>query len=259
MTFNSSEPPRVPSSEETIYSPPAKSKAVKPPYVTYTLLGITVLIFLLQLFTRAWLGFDLPAALGAKQNDLIVDGQLWRLFTPMFLHSTTNLLHIVFNMYALFSFGPGLERFYGTGRYLILYFVAGFVGNVFSFVFSPVASLGASTAIFGLIGAEVVFLYRNRTFLGNRARPALMNLLVIVVLNLFLGFSSGFIDNWGHIGGLIGGVVFAWFGGPLLDVSGSYPNFQVTDQRSNSQSFLVAAAMFVVFAAIVFVTIVQRN
>jgi rhomboid protease GluP len=222
-------------------------------------LGITILIFLLQLLTRASLGFDLPAALGAKQNDLIVDGQFWRLFTPMFLHSTSNLLHIVFNMYALFSFGPGLERFYGTGRYIILYFLAGFVGNVFSFIFSPAASLGASTAVFGLVGAEVVFLFRNRTLLGNRAQPALMNLLVIVVLNLFLGFSSGFIDNWGHIGGLIGGVAYAWFGGPLLEVSGSYPYLQVSDQRSASQSYLVAAVIAIIFAALAFITVVQRS
>ena len=230
-----------------------------PPYITYGLLGFTILIFLLQMGTRSLFGYDLPAALGVKDNSLIAQGQYWRLFTPMFLHSTSMLLHIVFNMYALFSFGPSLERFYGHGRFVVLYLLAGFTGNVLSLLFSPTQSLGASTAIFGIVGAEAVFLYQNRKILGGRAQSALLNLVVIVVLNLFLGLSSGFIDNWGHIGGLLGGVTFAWFGGPLLDVQGIYPNFQIVDRRSVRHSLLVAAAIFVVFAGLAVMAIVQGS
>jgi rhomboid protease GluP len=240
----------------TTYVQPAPARLPRTtPYVTYSLLGVTVLVFLLQLATPTLFGFDLPAALGAKVNELIKAGQFWRLITPLFLHSTNLILHVVFNMYALFAFGPNLEHYYGHGRFLGLYLLAGFTGNVLSFVFSPNPSVGASTAIFGLVGAEAVFLYRNRQLLGSGAQRALMNLLVIVVLNLFLGFSSGFVDNWGHIGGLIGGIAFAWFGGPLLDVDGVYPSFRIVDRRSKTQSLLAGLAIFTIFAGMAAITI----
>jgi rhomboid protease GluP len=89
---------------------------------------------------------------------------LWRLFTPLLLHGS--IAHIGFNMYALFIIGPGLERYYGHLRFLVLYLLAGFAGNVFSFLFTPALSVGASTAIFGLVAAQGVFLYRHRQLFG---------------------------------------------------------------------------------------------
>jgi rhomboid protease GluP len=120
-------------------------------------------------------------------------------------------------MYALFALGPQLERFYGHGRFLMLYLLGGFAGNVVSFLLSPEYSLGASTAIFGLIGAQGVFLYRHRKMFGGVAQRALTNIITVAVVNLIIGLSPG-IDNWGHVGGLLGGTLFAWFGGPLLEV-----------------------------------------
>lgn len=258
MSFNNSQPQENPPA-----MPPYQTVQVRlpvsPPYVTYGLLGITVLVFLLQLATKALFDLDLPATLGAKINTLIVQGQYWRLLTPVFLHSTSMYLHVAFNMYALYAFGPSLERYYGHGRFVVLYLLAAFTGNVLSFMFSDASSLGASTAVFGLVGAEAVFLYRNRKLLGGRAQGALINLLVIVVLNLFLGLSSGFVDNWGHIGGLLGGVLFAWFGGPLMEIQGGYPDLQIVDQRSTSQSLLAGAAIFVIFAILAGIMIIQRG
>lgn len=229
---------------------------IQKPYITYGLLAITIIVFLLQLGTRSIFGVDLPAYLGLKENNLIREGQLWRLITPVFLHSTSMLLHIVFNMYALYSFGPGLERYYGHIRYLSLYFIAAFAGNVLSFIFSPIPSLGASTAVFGLVGAEAVFLFRNRRFLGRGAQGALVNLLVIVALNLFLGFSSGFIDNWGHIGGLIGGILFAWFAGPLLEVDGNYPDLNIVDARTNQEALIAGALIVLLFGALALIAMI---
>jgi rhomboid protease GluP len=257
--MNNSQMQDNPPPAQPYYQPVPVRMPNNTPYITYGLLGITILVFLLQLGTKSLLGYDLPAALGVKENSLIAQGQYWRLFTPLFLHSTSMLLHVVFNMYALFAFGPGLERSYGHAGFMLLYFLAGFTGNVLSFMFSLAPSLGASTAIFGLVGAEAVFLYRNRKLLGNRAQGALLNLLVIVALNLFLGFSSGFVDNWGHIGGLVGGVLFAWFGGPLLQVDGIYPNFQVVNTRSSRQTYLVGAAIFGLFAALAGITIIYQG
>jgi rhomboid protease GluP len=227
------------------------------PVVTYTLLGITVLVFALQFLSPYLFGVeDLPAVLGMKVNSLIVGGQYWRLFTPMFLHS--GILHIAFNMYALMIFGPGLERHYRHLRFLTLYVLAGFAGNVTSFLFSPANSLGSSTAIFGLLGAEAVFLYRNRELLGQGARRALTNILTVAGINLVIGLSPG-IDNWGHIGGLIGGTLFAWFGGPVLAVEGSEPNYHLVDQRPTWQVVLAAVLVGLGFAILAFLSIQSRG
>lgn len=99
------------------------------PWVSYTLLGLTTLVFLLQLATQSMLGYDLPAAVGAKVNELIVAGQYWRLLTPVFLHA--NFMHFGFNMYALFVLGPGLERLYGHERFIYLYFLGALAGITF--------------------------------------------------------------------------------------------------------------------------------
>jgi rhomboid protease GluP len=216
-------------------------------------MGITIVIFLLQLATQSSTGLsDLPATLGAKVNPLIESGQLWRLITPVFLHGS--ILHIAFNMYALLAIGAGLESHYGHGRFLALYLLSGFTGNVASFLFSSAPSLGASTAIFGLLGAEGVFLYQNRRLFGPTAQRALVNIVVIAVINLIIGLSPG-IDNWGHIGGLIGGTLFAWFAGPVLRVEQGYPALELVDQRRSITAITVFTLVWLLFAALAAVKI----
>jgi len=218
------------------------------PFVAYTLLGVTVFVFLLQMGSTFLLnGTDYPALLGMKINERIIQGELWRLFTPVFLHSTRSILHIVFNMYALYIFGPGLERHFGSLRFLGLYMISGFCGNVASFLLSPAPSLGSSTAIFGLLGAQGAFLYQNRELFGKRAQRALANIITIAGINLFIGLSPG-IDNWGHIGGLIGGGLFAWFGGPILRLEGVYPTLRLVDQRETGDVLRVGLIVGVLFA-----------
>lgn len=219
------------------------------PVVTYAIIGVTVAVYLLQMLTQYTMGGDYPLYLGAKVNQLIEQGQLWRFFTPMLLHGS--LLHIAFNMYALYSIGRPLELYYGHWRYLALYVLGGFAGNVFSFIFSLNSSAGASTAIFGLLAAEGVFLYHNRAMFGQFANRALTQVITIAAINLVIGLSPG-IDNFGHVGGLIGGALFAWFAGPLLGVAGFYPNFSTVDRREK-RSVLTAAlgitAWFMLLAA----------
>lgn len=205
-----------------------------------------MLVFLGQLAGQYAPGRDLLTQWGRKDNFLIAQGQYWRLITPIFLHGS--LLHIGFNMYALFLFGPGLERHYGRARYLALYLLSGFAGNVASLMFSPAPSLGSSTAIFGLLGAQGVFMFHNRELLGGAARRGLNNIIAIAVINLLIGLSPQ-IDNWGHLGGLLGGGFFAWFGGPLLRLEGIYPAYTLTDQREPASVVLAAAMTGLLFAA----------
>jgi len=227
-------------------APVAVKLPAKKPMVTYVLIGVTVLVYLLQGFSASLSpnGYDWPFMLGGKINELILQGQVWRLVTPALLHGS--LLHIAFNMYALFSLGSSLERYYGHGRFLLLYVIGAFCGNSLSFLLSPNPSLGASTAVFGLVAAEGVFIYRNRKLFGARARTMLTNLVLIVIVNLMIGLQPG-IDNWGHLGGLIGGGAFAWMAGPLLQVQQTYTGYELTDSRTDNNllwGILLSAGLF---------------
>jgi rhomboid protease GluP len=223
---------------------------VKTPSVTYVLLGLTILVYLLQLLSQSLFGqnIDLPVIFGSKVNSLILQGEVWRLITPVLLHGS--ILHIGFNMYALFVLGPSLERAYGHWRYLTLYLLGAFAGNTLSFLFSPSNSLGASTAIFGLVGAEVVFIYLNRKMFGTRAKGMLINLGVIILVNLTLGLNPG-IDNWGHLGGLLGGTIFAWIAGPVYQLAVGPGGYELQDIHAGSRIKWGALLTFGIFAAVV--------
>lgn len=225
------------------------------PYVTYTILGVTVFFYILQVASVALFGYPTTFSnigwlelYGARINEFIRAGELWRLLTPALLHGS--LTHIFFNMYALLAFGTSLERYFGRGRFLTLYVLGAFAGNVTSFLFSDGYSVGASTAIFGLIGAEAVFLFRNRELLAGHFRSAIGNVLFIIAINLFLVGSLPGIDNWGHIGGLIGGLMFTWFASPLWEIEGIQPYLQLADRRSSGEVWTGAILVLAVFGAL---------
>ncbi len=220
------------------------------PLVTYTMMGISLVAFALQVLSRFVLGWDLPGQLGMKAAEGILAGQWWRLLTPIWLHG--GLFHLAFNMYALYALGSQLEPLYGHTRFLSLYLLAGFAGNAFSLIMSPAYSLGSSTAIFGLLAAHAVFLYRNRAFFGARGRPALINILTIAAINFLIGLSPG-IDNWGHLGGFVGGLGFAWFAGPLLQIDTAGDGYKLRDRVSRVRVFLVSLVVFAVTALLVLV------
>ncbi len=218
------------------------------PTVTYALLGITIFVYILQFASKQLYGADIVAYFGIKANILIADGEWWRLFTPMFLHGS--VMHIGFNMYALYLLGPTLERFYGHGRFLLLYVLAGFAGNVMSFLMTPAPSLGSSTAIFGLLAAQGVFLLQNRRYFDQqRTSQALRNIVIVAVINFIIGLSPG-IDNWGHLGGFIGGGIFAWLAGPRMSVSNDGFTWQMVDVRTSANVVLASVAVLLLFGGI---------
>lgn len=225
-----------------------------PTMVTYGLIGITVFVYILQMLSVAIWGYaiyqmDWLEFFGARINSAIRAGDLWRFITPAFLHGS--LAHIFFNMYALLSIGGLLERHYGYLRFIALYFLSAFSGNVFSFLFTGDNgySIGASTAVFGLIGAQLIFFYQNRALFGSYARQAISNTLFVIAINLFIGLAPS-IDNWGHVGGLLGGAMFAWFASPLWAVSGIAPDLKLQDQRESREIFSGIAIVVLVFGAL---------
>lgn len=222
-----------------------------PSTVTYVLIGVTVVMYILQMLATAVFGYAVYDIgwlefFGARINGAILAGEVWRFITPVFLHGS--LTHIFFNMYALLSIGSFLERHLGHVRFILLYFLGAFAGNVFSFLLtgSNGYSLGASTAVFGLIAAEAVFFYQNRALFGSHAKQAIGNAIFIIVINLFIGLYPG-IDNWGHVGGLVGGAMFAWFAGPRWAVIGIPPDMDLLDQREPREIITGVGLVMLVF------------
>ena len=222
------------------------------PVATISLIVFTSVIFVFQFLQKATNNIDTLFLLGGKINSLITAGQVWRLITPVFLHSS--IPHLAFNMYALYIIGRNLERFYGHGRFLILYFLGAFGGNVLSYVLTPANSLGASTAVFAILAAEGVFIFENRKLFGpQRTRQMITNLVMVTLINLSFGLIPGFnVDNWGHIGGILGGIFFAWKAGPILQIKGQPPFFEMTDTREKSEVLITALIVLAGFTIIAF-------
>jgi rhomboid protease GluP len=226
------------------------------PLVTIGLLVTMVLLYILQELTAYLFTQDLPAALGMKINEAIVAGQYWRLFTPMFLHGS--ILHLGFNLYALYILGRRAESFFGHWRFLGLFVLGGISGNLFSFLFTSSPSLGSSTAIFGLLAAEGVFIYQHQQLYGDRFKTALRQIIQVAVINFLIGLSPG-IDNWGHFGGLLGGLAFSWFAGPAYEIAGSPPLLELVDRRPEERSAVVFAIQLLVLVCLSAIVIALRS
>lgn len=183
---------------------------------TVGLIAVTVVVFLAQLLGNALVGGDIVLYYGAKINANLAAGEAWRLVTPVFLHA--NLLHIGVNMYSLWALGPAVERFFGHARFLAVYLLSGIGGVLLSLVLSPDPSVGASGAIFGLLGALATFLYLHRATFGQLGAMQLRQLVFVALINLAMGLTPG-IDNWGHVGGLIAGAALSWFLGPRFSTT----------------------------------------
>lgn len=175
------------------------------PLLTYILLAAIVLVFV-----PAILAPDTYNALigwGANNRFAVLgNGEWWRPITATFLHG--NPLHIALNGYALYMLGIEVEAFFGRVRFAMLYSASGLAGSVASIAFMPVvgASVGASGAIFGLIGALGVYFGLNRRLFGKMGTAQFWNIIIVIVINLGIGLVGIFpIDNSAHIGGLVAG------------------------------------------------------
>ncbi len=176
----------------------------KKPIITYLIMAICVIVFIsMYIFGNG--SYDNLTLLnfGANLDTLTKSGEFYRLVTCAFIH--IGIFHLLFNMYALYIIGPQVESFYGKARYIFIYLVSAITGSMLSIAFNHnVISAGASGAIFGLLGCLLYFGYHYRIYLGNVIRS---QILPIIVLNLFLGFMLTGIDNFAHIGGLVGGIL----------------------------------------------------
>jgi membrane associated rhomboid family serine protease len=196
---------------------------------------------------------DVLVAYGAKYNDAIVAGQYWRFITPIFLHA--NILHVSLNMLNFFILGIFIERLFGHVRFLIIYLVTGAISVIASFYFAPQdISVGASGAIFGLVGAYSIFILVHRRAFSRGGIPAIAWLVAIIALNLSIGLVIPNVDNYAHVGGFLSGCLLGWFFVPFYVVIPGEGKSQLLDTRSLSRRWplaLLSIAVTVFLAIIV--------
>jgi len=169
--------------------------------VTKTLVALNIAVYIITAAQGS--GLNSPGGtLFAKWvlfGPAVANGDWWRLITSTFLHAS--ILHIAFNMYFLWFVGSAVEQALGRGRFLLVYIVSGLAGSAGALVYTPTSpTVGASGAIFGILGAALVLERQRNYVLGGSA-------LALVVINLVLSFAISGISIGGHIGGLVGGVL----------------------------------------------------
>jgi rhomboid protease GluP len=182
----------------------------RPPRATPALVALNVLVFAAMAAAGAGIlrpDADVHIRFGSNFGPLTLGGEWWRLGTAVFIHF--GVLHLAFNMWALWDAGRLAERLYGTARFLVTYAVAGLAGSVASLAWNPaVNGAGASGAIFGVIGALLAFLLDPRSGVPRSlARPLSRSALLFVALAIAFGWLHPGIDNAAHLGGLAAGAL----------------------------------------------------
>ena len=169
--------------------------------ITPIIIAICVLVFIaMYIWGRGSEDTITLLMFGANFRPLVQAGEVWRLATSMFLH--IGIIHLLVNMYSLLIIGRQLESFLGKWKFLIVYLGSGILGYLLSVVIHSSISAGASGAIFGLLGSLLYFGYHYRLYLGTVLKT---QVIPIIIINLLIGFMVPGIDNFAHIGGLVGG------------------------------------------------------
>ena len=168
--------------------------------ITYVIMGILTLIFLFSVFGYdEWLVYHF-----ATNGFFIRAGELYRLLTGAFIH--VDMMHLFCNVYSLYVVGSQIENFYGRKKFVGIYLFSELCGSLLSIAMHDTSSIGASGAIFGLLGAYAYFGYHYRVYFGN---VLLRQIVPVIIINLAIGFMVPGIDNFAHIGGLIGGFLLS--------------------------------------------------
>ena len=177
------------------------------PPVTLATLALLVVIFVAEVRMGALESRDSIIAMGALARERVAAGEYWRLLTAPWLHGGTE--HLIGNGIALYILGMVCEAAFGPAQFVVLYVLSGLAGSIVSVLVSAGPSVGASGAIFGLQGAAIVLLRRERERLLVRDRRVGFVLLIWAIYTIAGGLTDPFIDNGAHIGGALGGALIA--------------------------------------------------
>ena len=192
--------------------------------VTFGLIGACVAVYIAVAIAGQGYGYPLNVGLVTQPQEVLAQGalvpaavtrgQVWLLLSSMFLHA--GFIHLALNMLSLYFLGSFVERAFGKGRFLALYLSSGLAGGIAYLYFGAFEGpvVGASGAIFGLLGGVLGYSLRRGTF--SWQNPLIRQLLILTILNLYIGFSVPNISNTAHIGGLLGGAAFGWLTAPTV-------------------------------------------
>ena len=186
------------------------------PVVTYAILAVTVGISLLTLFGAS----ELQSWLLLDKGAIYIDNQYWRLLSVALVHGS--IIHLLFNMYALWIIGPIVEALYGRWRFLAIYLICIAAGSAASFATSANPAVGASGGVFGLFGVLLVADRVHKPALTRNARNLTVQIGMLIGINLLIGFTIPNIDNAAHIGGLLAGAVLGFLIVPTGVTLGSF-------------------------------------
>lgn len=223
----------------------AKSKRVekifskKNPFITQAIILICMILFIaMYIFGNG--SNDIKTLIDFGGNAIIYTrtGEYYRLFTSIFLH--VGIMHLLCNMYSLYVLGPQVENFYGKIKYLSIFIISGISGSLLSTAMSGnnIVSVGASGAIFGLLGSILYFGYHYRVYLGNVLKS---QIIPLILLNLGIGFILSGIDNLAHIGGLIGGI--------FASMAVGVPDKSTKTDKTNGYILLLIYISFLIYLA----------
>lgn len=213
--------------------------SIKEPIVTYLIIAICIALFIgMYIFGNGSNNTMTLIKFGGNAIALTKRGEYYRLLTSVFLHA--GILHLLCNLYSLYVIGPQAESFYGKIKYLFIFLFSGISGSLLSTALSGTntISIGASGAIFGLLGAILYFGYHYRVYLGNVLKS---QIIPLIILNLIIGFSFTGIDNLAHIGGLIGGV--------FASMAVGVPDKSTKMDRANGNILLLIYLVFLIYLA----------
>ena len=168
---------------------------------------------------------------GANIGVLIMQGEVWRFFTSMFLH--IGVQHLVFNSIGIIAFGFETERLYGSDRYVVIYILSGLFGSLVSFAIKGPAqfSAGASGAIFGVLGVQLAFFLLYRQQFGEFSKQRLRTVLILVGVSFLYGLVAP-IDHAAHLGGLVAGFILGYAFAPRYQVNSATAKTRFTDRGS---------------------------
>ena len=186
------------------------------PTATYAVLAVTIAISALTLFGAT----ELESWLLLDKGAINTGNEYWRLLTVALVHGS--IIHLLFNMYALWIIGPIVEALYGRWRFLAIYLICILAGSAASYATSANPAVGASGGVFGLFGVLIVADRVHKPALTRNARNLTMQIGLLIGINLFIGFSVPGIDNAAHIGGLLAGAVLGFLLVPSGVTLGSF-------------------------------------
>jgi len=174
--------------------------------ITFAILAVITIVFVFELLNGALTDERVLVGMGAIIPDSIEQGQSWRLLAAMFLHASW--LHWALNCFALLQLGTLYETMFGSVRFTFMYFATGLIASAASSQFSHANSVGASGAIFGILGAFIFSIRRSPQWRHQPWTRGLLNQLIFwAVINIGIGFSVRFIDNTAHLAGLFSGLL----------------------------------------------------